>query len=134
MNFDDVLEQVREQLEREKRVAYRMLKRRFELNEEDLEDLKADLIDAKQLARDEDGKVLVWTGVSPVPSSTSQEESSKFQVSGSKLGLRTPDTGLLPIWPNASWLNRPHWKPVAQAMGSARSSPRCLPTSKAPPH
>ena len=40
-----------------------------------LEDLKDDLIDAKQLAVDEDGRVLVWTGgtssaptaASPVP-------------------------------------------------------------------
>ncbi|MBI3245202.1 MAG: AAA family ATPase [Deltaproteobacteria bacterium] len=56
-------------LEREGRVAYRILKRRFELNDDDLEDLKADLIDAKRLAADEDGKVLVWVGAAPVVSS-----------------------------------------------------------------
>ncbi len=43
-------------------MAYRVLKRRFELDDEDIEDLKADLIDAKELAIDKDGKVLVWTG------------------------------------------------------------------------
>ena len=62
MTFDEVLTQVRELLEREGRVAYRILKRRFELSDEDLEDLKADLIDAKRLAVDEEGKVLIWTG------------------------------------------------------------------------
>ena len=43
MNFDEVLVQVVELLKREGRVAYRILKRRFELNDEDLEDLKATL-------------------------------------------------------------------------------------------
>jgi class 3 adenylate cyclase len=50
------------------RVAYRALKRRFELDDEYLEDLKAELIDAEQLARDEDGKVLVWRGSTTVVS------------------------------------------------------------------
>ena len=59
--FDEVLDQVRELLQSKGRVAYRALKRRFELDDEYLEDLKAELIDAEQVARDEDGKVLVWT-------------------------------------------------------------------------
>ncbi len=62
MTFDEMLTQVREQLQREGRVAYRILKRRFDLSDDDLEDLKADLIDAKRVAADEDGKVLVWVG------------------------------------------------------------------------
>ncbi|MBI3798405.1 MAG: AAA family ATPase [Deltaproteobacteria bacterium] len=69
MDFEEVLGQVREQLAREKRIAYRLLKRRFQLDDEDIEDLKADLIDAKRLAVDEDGKVLVWVGAAPVSSS-----------------------------------------------------------------
>jgi class 3 adenylate cyclase/energy-coupling factor transporter ATP-binding protein EcfA2 len=73
MTFDEALEQVRELLQSKGRVAYRALKRRFDLDDEYLEDLKAELIDAEQVARDEDGKVLVWVGASPVPS-------SKFQV------------------------------------------------------
>jgi class 3 adenylate cyclase/predicted ATPase len=43
-------------------VAYRVLKRQFALDDEYLEDLKADLIDAKRVAVDEGGKVLVWIG------------------------------------------------------------------------
>jgi class 3 adenylate cyclase len=62
MTFDEILAQVRELLQREERVSYRALKRRFDLDDDYLEDLKAELIDAKHLAVDEDGKVLVWTG------------------------------------------------------------------------
>jgi class 3 adenylate cyclase/predicted ATPase len=72
MTFDEVLEQVRELLQSKGRVAYRALKRRFELDDEYLEDLKAELIDAEHVARDEDGKVLVWIGTSLVSDSTSQ--------------------------------------------------------------
>ena len=70
MTFDEILAQVRELLEREGRVSYRALKRRFSLDDDYLEDLKDELIKAKQLARDEEGAVLIWTGASPVSSST----------------------------------------------------------------
>jgi class 3 adenylate cyclase len=65
MNFDEMLAQVRDTLEREGRVAYRVLKRRFGLDDDDIEDIKADLIDAKRIASDEDGKVMVWAGATP---------------------------------------------------------------------
>jgi class 3 adenylate cyclase len=83
MTFKEILAQVLEQLQREGRVSYRALKRQFALDDEYVEDLKAEIIDAKQLAVDEDGKVLVWTGASPVSSST-------FQVSG----FQPPDSRL----------------------------------------
>src|SRR5215470_7027911 len=60
MTFDEVLTQVRELLERDGRVSYRALKRRFNLDDDYLEDLKDELIKAKQVAKDEDGAVLVW--------------------------------------------------------------------------
>jgi class 3 adenylate cyclase len=53
--FDEILTQVLTLLQREGRVAYRVLKRRFALDNDYLEDIKADLIDAKRLAVDEDG-------------------------------------------------------------------------------
>jgi hypothetical protein len=68
MTFDEVLHQVLDLLQREGRVSYRALRRRFDLDEEYLEDLKVELIDAKHLAVDEDGKVLVWAGQSTTPS------------------------------------------------------------------
>src|SRR5262245_25809309 len=75
MDYDAVLAQVLDLLQREQRIAYRILKRRLQLDDETLEDLKADLIYAKKLAVDEEGQVLVWTGgtssapptASPVP-------------------------------------------------------------------
>ena len=62
MDYDAILEQVVALLQREQRLSYRVLKRRLQLNDEMLEDLKEDLIYAKQLAVDEEGKVLVWAG------------------------------------------------------------------------
>jgi class 3 adenylate cyclase/tetratricopeptide (TPR) repeat protein len=68
MTFDEVLNQVLDLLQRQGRVSYRALRRRFELDAEYLEDLKAELIDAKRLAIDEEGKVLVWSGQPTTPS------------------------------------------------------------------
>src|SRR6266704_3472432 len=62
MDYDAVLAQVLALLQREKRLSYRILKRRFALDDNDLEDLKEDLVYAKKLAVDEDDRVLVWTG------------------------------------------------------------------------
>ena len=62
MTFDEVLAQVRELLQSKGRVAYRALKRRFDLDDDYLEDLKAELIKADRVAEDEDGEVLVWVG------------------------------------------------------------------------
>src|SRR6516164_9626607 len=62
MDYDAVLAQVLALLQQEQRVAYRVLKRRLQLDDGTLEDLKDDLIYAKKLAVDEDGRVLVWTG------------------------------------------------------------------------
>ena len=51
MSFDEVLSQVLDLLRREGRVSYRALKRRFSLDDEYLEDLKTEIIRAKQFAR-----------------------------------------------------------------------------------
>jgi class 3 adenylate cyclase len=62
MGFFEVLAQVIELLQRQGRVSYRALKREFDLDDAYLDDLKAEIIQAKKLAVDEDGVVLVWTG------------------------------------------------------------------------
>ena len=62
LTFDEMLAQVTDLVQQQGRVSYRALKRRFNLDDDYLEDLKAELIDAKRLAVDEDGKVLVWVG------------------------------------------------------------------------
>src|SRR5713101_1671698 len=62
MTFDEILTRVITLLQQEGRVSYRALQIRFNLDDEYLEGLKDELIEAKQLAADERGKVLVWTG------------------------------------------------------------------------
>jgi class 3 adenylate cyclase len=62
MTFDELLAQILDLLQREGRVSYRALKRRYGLDDDYLEDLKAEIIQAKRLAIDEDGVVLVWVG------------------------------------------------------------------------
>ncbi|MBM4259354.1 MAG: hypothetical protein FJ147_26075, partial [Deltaproteobacteria bacterium] len=73
MRFSQLVEQVRVWLQRQGRVSYRALKREFDLDDESLADLKAELIDAQRVARDEDGKVLVWAGENS-PESKSDHE------------------------------------------------------------
>ena len=59
MKFDDLLAEIIVLLQRQGRVSYRALKRRYELTDDDIEDVKAELIDPRCLATDEDGRVLV---------------------------------------------------------------------------
>ncbi len=75
MDFLEVIEQARTALQREGRIAYRALKRQFALDDEALEDLKEDLIYAKRVAADEDGRVLVWTGDGEAPGASAKPES-----------------------------------------------------------
>jgi class 3 adenylate cyclase/predicted ATPase/energy-coupling factor transporter ATP-binding protein EcfA2 len=62
MTFEEILAQVLELLQREKRVSYRALKLRFAINDDYIEGLKDELIYAKKLAVDEENRVLVWIG------------------------------------------------------------------------
>src|SRR5262249_17819468 len=62
MTFYEVLEQVLALLQQHGRVTYRALKRQFALDDGYLEDLKAELIQARRRAVDEQGAVVVWSG------------------------------------------------------------------------
>ena len=62
MDFYTLLDQVVDLLRQRQRVTYRALQRQFDLDEETLTDLKNELLYAQQVARDEDGRVLIWTG------------------------------------------------------------------------
>jgi class 3 adenylate cyclase/tetratricopeptide (TPR) repeat protein len=62
MTLEEILDQALALLQRRGRVTYRLLKLQFQLDDEQLEALKEELIDAEHLAVDEDGKILVWTG------------------------------------------------------------------------
>src|SRR5262245_31360020 len=69
MKFSEAVAQTLAWLQREGRVSYRALRLEFDLTEDVLDALKEELIEVKELAVDKDGKMLVWTGASPVPSS-----------------------------------------------------------------
>jgi hypothetical protein len=62
VKFSDLLDHASVLLQRAGRMTYRALKREFDLSEEDLDILKDELIEARALAVDKDGKLLVWTG------------------------------------------------------------------------
>ena len=79
MRFSDIVKQAVALLHESQRVTYRALKREFALDDEALEDLTEELIIARRVAVDEDGKVLVWTGdgaATTAPSSASQPPAS----------------------------------------------------------
>ena len=75
MTFNDILEQVITLLKRQGRVSYGALKMRFDLDDEYLDILKIELIEAQRLAEDENDRILVWTGqVDETPALTSQPD------------------------------------------------------------
>jgi class 3 adenylate cyclase/tetratricopeptide (TPR) repeat protein len=74
MTFEEIVDQALAMLQRRGRVAYRTLKRQFNLDDEALEDLKTELIKAQRLAVDEDGDVLVWTGGTTSPEIPAMEQ------------------------------------------------------------
>ena len=62
MTFDESLSSVLAQLERERHIVYRTLQRRFALTDEDIEDIKTEMNDAKQITTHENGRELVLVG------------------------------------------------------------------------
>jgi hypothetical protein len=60
MKFSEVVALTLAWLQRDGRVSYRALKLEFDLNDDVLDVLKEELIEAKRVASDEKGKVLVW--------------------------------------------------------------------------
>src|SRR5262249_28762002 len=98
MDFTALRTQVMALLQGEGRVAYRALKLQFQLDDDTLEALKDDLIYAKKLAVDEEGRVLVWTGgmsstptpASPVPLLTAPDI-SPAQGEAAPVVLPTPE-------------------------------------------
>src|SRR5262249_61657420 len=72
MRFFEVLAQVVGLLVLEQRLSYQALKRLFDLDDAYIEDLKVELIEVRQLARDHEGRMLVWTGEGLAPHAASQ--------------------------------------------------------------
>jgi class 3 adenylate cyclase len=82
MDFDAILAQVRQLLQRQGRVSYRALKFRFQLDDEALAALTDELIYAERVARGEDDRVLVWVA----------EASATVEPSGSSALPLPPET------------------------------------------
>jgi predicted ATPase/class 3 adenylate cyclase len=81
MTFEEILEHAIAMLRRRRRVAYRTLKVQLELDDDALEALKDELLYAQRVARDEDGRVLVWCGdTQPVPSASAAIESQALDA------------------------------------------------------
>src|SRR4051812_39543380 len=103
MTFDEILAQVLDLLRRQRRVSYRALKRRFDLDDDYLEDLKAEIIKAQQLAIDEAGEVLVWAGEAPLqtqwPTSSTPQPDKPSD---------TPADQAMPASPPATRREAPH--------------------------
>jgi class 3 adenylate cyclase len=91
MDYDAVLAQVLALLQQEKRLSYRVLKLRLQLDDDTLEALKEDLIYAKKRAVDEDGRVLVWTGGTSSAPATAAPERSLAQGEAAPVAPPTPD-------------------------------------------
>src|SRR5262245_20057768 len=60
MTFEEILEQAIATVRRRRRVSYRALKAQLDLSDDVLEAVKDELIYAQRVARDEDGRVLIW--------------------------------------------------------------------------
>jgi class 3 adenylate cyclase len=121
MDFDAVLAQVHELLQRQGRVSYRALKLRFNLDDEALAALKDELIYAEHVARDEEDRVLVWIG----EASTTSEPASRFSPALPPDELRAPEAerrqltvlfcDLVDSTVLASQLDPEDWREVVQA-------------------
>src|SRR5215813_10596925 len=88
-----VLDQVVALLRTRGRVTYRALKLQFQLDDEHLETLKEELIEAQRVAADEDGKVLVWAGEGAKQETENRRigEPEKGQTTSSDARLQTLD-------------------------------------------
>jgi class 3 adenylate cyclase/predicted ATPase len=129
MDFYTLLDQVVDLLRSRSRVSYRALKRQFGLDDDYLEDLKAELIKSQRLAVDEDGEVLVWTGnpATPPPTSPPAAEADPLsQASASPPASSSPPHAerrqltvlfcdLVDSTPLASQLDPEDWREVVQA-------------------
>ena len=67
-DYDQLIYEIETLLRTDRRIAYWVLKRKIRLDDEDIEDIKAALIDAKHIAVDEDAAVLAdWKLSMPCP-------------------------------------------------------------------
>src|SRR3989441_560128 len=98
VTFKEVLAQVIDWLQQDKRLSYRALKRQFALDDDYLDDLKAELIEVRRVAVEEDGRVLVWTGDADAPPSPPLASSSARQPATQEV---LPSSAASPVAPSS---------------------------------
>jgi class 3 adenylate cyclase/predicted ATPase len=67
VNFDEMLEQILALVQRQGRVSYRAIKRRFDVDDDYLADLREEILFTHPHIREEEGRGLVWTGNAETP-------------------------------------------------------------------
>ncbi len=119
MEFAEILAQVITLLQRQGRVSYGALKRRLKLDDDYLEDLKIELVEAQRLAIDENGRILVWIG--------DQGSTPLLAHSPSKTQPRRQS-------PTPHCISQKKFSPPAPpSKVNGSRSPSCSPTSKTRP-
>src|SRR6516164_7915726 len=101
MDFYDVIDQVIDLLKQRGRVSYRALKVQFHLDDEALEALKDELIEVHQLARDQDGRMLVWIGEAHTIPESTIVPSALQEVTSAIQSIQTAPPPLEPPSPEA---------------------------------
>jgi predicted ATPase/class 3 adenylate cyclase len=100
VTFEEVLTQAIAMLQRLGRVSYRALQVQFQLDDDLLELLKDEIVEVHQLARDQDGKMLVWAGegrvtptstTMPPPSPVEPQEAPPMPVASPPTTAHAPD-------------------------------------------
>lgn len=71
MKFSEIIDQAVAMIHTRGRISYRALQREFELDDQDLDDLKEELLFSFPQVKDEEDRGLVWVGAAPVPSTES---------------------------------------------------------------
>ena len=97
MKFYELLTQVIGRLVLEGRVTYRALQREFDLDDALLADLREELIVAKRLAIDEDGKVLVWREWARLVAHSDADSLQSFTAFGTGVLSTASQAALLPV-------------------------------------
>src|SRR5215475_7050561 len=94
MTFDDILNQVITLLKRQGRVSYGALKRRFDLDDAYLEDLKGELLYVHEAEVEADERGFTWTGATEdLKGTTSQSD----QIASQSVVEQAPTAQEIPV-------------------------------------
>ncbi len=109
MKFKEVLGQVIEWLQQDRRISYRTLTRQFDLDDDYLDDLKEAILFTYLQASDKEGQGLVWTEAPSSPLPDTQPETDKENASLSWLtsNVTIPASALCVIRPCGMIIRNP---------------------------